>query len=190
MNLRKILGFQPKPYPYAHILHMWEDDNLMIELLPKENLEFIKSETKRIDEFGKNHFDGNGFTNITPIGGKPIKTIDKKIPIAEVTPIFYASGLPRIQAVIMQGVGLLKGDKAPVGFGTNRFAVIMEDKLGFLENIWITGHADNEENKLKLKNGIREFGKQFNFLGINWFKSEFYDLSDEKEIEKFIKNSC
>lgn len=82
MNLRKLFGIKPKqkkPYEFADVLHMWEDDHLMIELLPKDNLEFIKNESKRIDEFGKEHFDGYGFTDITEIGEIPIKPLTKRL---------------------------------------------------------------------------------------------------------------
>ena len=110
MNLGKIFGLQPKdkkPYEHADVLHMWEDDYLMIELLPKENLEFIKNETKRIDEFGKEHFDGAGFTDITVIGEKPTKTIDRQILISHVNQLFNKTDLQRIEKVVMQGGGIL-----------------------------------------------------------------------------------
>ena len=68
-----------KPYAYKDVLHLWEDDYLMIELLPYDNLQFIKSETNRINGFAQEHFDGTGFTDITPVAEKPVKTIDKLI---------------------------------------------------------------------------------------------------------------
>lgn len=75
MNLRKLFEIkskEQKPYKFANVLHMWEDACLMIELLPKDNLEFINKESHRINEFGKEHFDGYGFTDITEIGEIPI----------------------------------------------------------------------------------------------------------------------
>ena len=193
MNLRKLFGLQPKgkaPYKYADVLHMWEDDYLMIELLPKENLEFIKNETERIEEFGQEHSDAIGFTDITVIGEKPIKTFDKQIPINQVDQIFSKTDLQKIEKVVMQGVGLLEGDKAPLGYGSNKFAIIIEGKTGVLENIWITGGTGTDEERQSLKQGLKEFGKQFEFIGVDWFKSEYYDLNDVKQIEEYIKNSC
>tara|TARA_R110001592_G_scaffold332332_1_gene615656 strand:+ start:894 stop:1472 length:579 start_codon:yes stop_codon:yes gene_type:complete len=190
MNLRKLFGLQPKdkaPYEHADVLHMWEDDYLMIELLPKENLEFIKNETKRIDEFGKEHSDETGFTDITVIGEKPIKTFDKQIQISHVNQIFSKTDLQRIEKVVMQGGGLLEGDKAPLGYGSKKFAIIIEGKTDVLENIWITGRTDTDEERQSLKQGLKEFGKQFDFIGVDWFKSDYYDLNDEKKIEEYIK---
>jgi hypothetical protein len=193
MDLRKIFGIksgEKQPYKYADILHMWEDDYLMIELLPKENLEFIEKETKRIDEFGEEHFDGTGFTDITVIGEKPVKTIEKQIPIEQVESIFNNTELQKIEKVVMQQVGLLEGDKTPKGFGTNNFAVILERESGLLKNIWITGHTQTEIDRKQLKIGLKEFGKKFNFIGVDWYKSEYYDLNEENQIEDYIKNSC
>ena len=90
----------------------------------------------------------------------------------------------------MQDVGLLEGDKVPIGFGTNSFAVILESKTDMLENIWITGRTENENDRHNLKKGLIAFGKQFNFIGVDWFKSKFYDLGDEKQVEEYIINSC
>ena len=90
----------------------------------------------------------------------------------------------------MQGVGLLDGDKTPLGYGSNKFAVILEGKMDVLEHIWLTGSTRTEEEKQRLKQGLKEFGKQFDFIGVDWFKSKYYDLNDEKQIEEYIKNSC
>jgi len=88
LKLLKLLRLDKKPtgsenYPYENILHLWEDDYLMLELLPFENLEFVKAETNRINNFAQDHFDNSGFTDITPIGDKPTKTIDRLIKIPE-----------------------------------------------------------------------------------------------------------
>ncbi len=112
MDILKLLGFKKAtnsdgPYPYKGILHLWEDDYLMLELLPNENLEFIKSETKRINNFGQENFDGNGFTDITTIPKKRAKTIEKLIDITEIENIILKSGLEKITQFHMQGVGPL-----------------------------------------------------------------------------------
>ncbi len=53
MILLEILGLQKnatrgKQYSHENILHLWEDDYLMLELLCIENLKFLKAETSRI----------------------------------------------------------------------------------------------------------------------------------------------
>lgn len=192
MNLRKLFGRQPKdktPHKPIDVLHIWEDDYLMIELLPKENLEFIKNETKRIDEFGQKNSDETGFMDITVIGEKPIKTFDKQILISQVDQIFSKTDLQRIEKVVMQGLGILEGDKVPLGYGSNKFAIMIEGISGVLENLWITGRTDTDEERQSLKQGLKEFGKQFDFIVVDWFKGEYYDLNDEKQIEGYLKTA-
>ncbi len=194
MNLLKLLGFNRKkienePYAYKDILHLWEDDYLMLELLPHENLDFVKAETNRINGFAQEHFDGTGFTDITPISDKPIKTIEKLIDISEIENLLTQVGLEKIRQFHMQGVGLLQGDKAPLGFGTKKFAVMCDKQNDILENIWVTGHVDNEE-KQKLIRSLLLLGQGFGFIAVNWYRGEYYNLVERSSVEDFVTNSC
>jgi hypothetical protein len=195
MKLLQFLGFQKKrvsdtPYPYKDILHLWEDDYLMLELLPHDNLEFVKAETERINNFGQEHFDGNGFTEITPVSEKPIKTIEKLIDIAEIETIITKSGLEKIGRFHMQGAGLLEGDKAPLGFGANKFAIMCDRQDHLLKHIWVTGRTETEEEKRKLADALLSIGLTFNFIAVNWYQCEYYNLVEKSSVLKFIKNSC
>ena len=193
MNLRKLFGIktkEKKPYEFADVLHMWEDDHLMIEFLPKENLDFVKKESKRINEFGEEHYDGYGFTDITVIGEVPIKTIDKGLDFNSVAKIFVNSGMERITEVVHQNVGHLTGEKVPFGFGSNKFAVLLDEENGKLKYIWTTGRIENEELEQKFRSGLSEFAKTYDFLAIDWYKSESFDLQTENGMNEFIKNSC
>ena len=209
MNLLKLLGIQKKTtendsypdkdivhlqkdesYPHKDILHLWEDDYLMLELLPNENLEFVRAETSRINNFAQEHFDGKGFTDITPINDKPIKTIEKLIAISDIEKFMVKAKFEKINQFHMQGVGLLQGDRAPLGFGTNEFAIMCDKQTSFLKNIWVTGHADTEEEKQKLVDALLLFGQTFNFIAVNWYRGEYYNLVERNSVEEFVTNSC
>src|ERR1700754_2384164 len=182
MNLLKLLGLrkkttEKKQYHLKDILHLWEDDYLMLELLPVENLGFVKSETSRINDFAQEHYDGSGFTDITPIGDKPFTTIKKLIDITEVENLLTKVGLNKISQFHMQGVGLLEGDKAPLGFGTHKFAIMCDKQNNLLKNIWVTGHA--AEEKQKLVDTLLLFGQTFNFIAVNWYRGEYYNLVEK-----------
>jgi hypothetical protein len=194
MNLLKLLGFKrntpiDKSYPYKDILHLWEDDYLMLELLSHDNLEFVKAETKRINDFGKEHFDGVGFTDITPISDKPIKTIEKLIDITEIEGAMSKIGLGKITHFHMQGVGFLQGSKAPLGFGTNKFAIMCDRQNNFLKNIWITGRTETHEERTKLIDALLSLGQDHNFIAVNWYKGEYYNLVERQSVEDFVQNS-
>ncbi len=194
MNLLRLFGFFKKtldnnPHPQKDILHLWEDDYLMLELLPYENLDFVKLETRRINDFGHEHFDGAGFTDVTPIGNKPTKTIEKLIDIADVENIMTNAGLEKVSQFHMQGVGILEGDKAPLGFGTSKFAVMCDRRNNILENIWMTGKADSE-GKQKLISALLSFGQAFNFIAVNWYQGDYYNLVEKDSVEEFVISSC
>lgn len=195
MNLLKLLGLQKKTtagkaHAHNEILHLWEDDYLMLELLSHDNLAFARDEAKRINDFGREHFDGAGFTNITPINEKPIKTIDKLIEIAKVESIMAKAGLERVSQFHMQGIGLLQGNKAPLGFGTNTFAIMCDNQNNHLKHIWVTGRTTTEEERQTLITALLSFGKSFNFIAIDWYQGESYSLTERPGVEAFVKNCC
>jgi hypothetical protein len=194
MNLLKLLGLSKKSsnnaYSYENILHLWEDDYLMIELLPNENLEFVKAETTRISNFGEEHFDGAGFTDITPIGEKPVKTIERLIGISEIETVLTTAGLEKISQFHMEGVGLLQGDTAPIGFGTNKFAIMCDRQGTLLKNIYLTGHTTTEKERETLVAALLSLGRTFNFIAVNWYKDEYYNLIEEVNVAEFVKSSC
>lgn len=162
----------------------------MLELLPLENLEFVKVETNRINGFAQEHFDGAGFTDITPINDKPIKTIEKLIDILEVENLLTKAGLEKVSRFHMQGVGLLQSDKAILGFGTNKFAVMCDKQNDLLKNIWITGHTETSDEKQKLIDALLSFGQTFNFIAVNWYRGEYYNLVERNNVGEFVTNSC
>jgi hypothetical protein len=179
-----------KPYPYKDILHLWEDDYLMIEILPRENLDFIKNETRRICDFGKEHYDGMGFSDITPIGEKPVKTIEKLINISEIQSLFFESGLERIYKFHMQGVGLLEGKDAPIGYGAMNFAIMCNEQNGLLKDIWINNFPRDLEDQCKFKKALQLIGQNFNFILVDWFKCQYYNLFEKESIEELIKTNA
>ncbi len=184
---RQFLRKEPK----EDLLHLWEDDYLMIELIPSENLEFVKKETKRIEAFGEEHFDGTGFTDITPIGEQSFKTLDKMIQANEVRNVFSDVGLDTVTKVHQQGVGKMTSYNPPYGFGTTSFAVLIDqdDKTGYLEHISLTGKV-NPSKLDKLTTGLMNFASKYDFIGVNWYRTFYSQLTNEKEAKEFIINSC
>ena len=189
-NIFKGLNKKKSSFHRYGILHLWEDNYLMIELLPIENLEFLKSETKRIKEFSQEHFDGVSFTGITGIGEKPIKTIDKKIPLDRVTEIIEKSGLKKIREVVMEGVGFLSDYNVPLGFGSSRFAILLEHEDKIVKHIWITGEPQHDNEIAKIISGLFQIGQEYDMVGVNWFQDEYYVLKELKQVNEFVENIC
>jgi hypothetical protein len=59
-----------------------------------------------------------------------------------------------------------------------------------LENIWVTGRTDTEEGKAKLIDGLLQFGQSFDFIAVNWYSGEYYNLVERISVEAFVTNSC
>lgn len=194
MLLNKIVKFlnerKSKSYPHSDILHLWEDDYAMIELVPSENLEFAIKEGQRINEFGEKHRDGLGFSDITEIGELKVKVLDRKLNFLKALAIFQLTGLPPITQVVLQSIGLKKSEDPPLGFGAQKFGVMLEENNGHLNRIWLTGFTENEEIKRKTKSGLHDFCKSFNFIAVNWYQGTVFDLRKENELEEFMNNVC
>lgn len=192
MNLLKFLGLQKKvsgttPKDSDDVLHLWEDDSLMIELLPQENIEFVKAETIRINDFGQEHFDGKGFSDITPIGEKPFKTAAKLIDISEITKIMVNVGLEKITRLWSQGVGYFESTEAPFAFGSSKIAIICETQNHLLTDIWITGHANTSDEQQALVNALLELGQTYNLIAVNWYSCEYFHLIERSSVEEFVE---
>lgn len=170
----------------SEILYLWEDDYLMIELLPFENLEFIKAETKRIANFGETHFDGSSFTDITPIGEKPVKTIDKLIDISAIEKIIIDAGLLKVEKIHPQVFWMNEQLYFTLAYGNSKFAIIVERKNKLLEHIWFSGHVHEEAVKQKLIEILLSLGRLYKFTGVNWYKCEYYHLTERESVEDFI----
>ena len=158
----------------------------MLELLPRENIDFVQAETKRINEFGQEHFDGHGFTDITRIAEKPFKTAEKLINISEVAHLMAEVGLRKIDQFHMLGVGLLKGERAPLGFGTNKFAILCATRNDLLTDISLRGCPEDDDEKQKLIDILLLLGQTFSFFAVNWHSCEHYNLIERSSVEKFI----
>ncbi len=184
-KLFRLFSKKEQAYEFANVLHLWDEDYLMIELVPKENLEFIKKEIIRTLIAGENNIQPSGFKEATVIGSRPVQTADRNLLKEEVGKCFEQSGFARIDQYIMEKVGLMKGDKIPLGFGTATLGVILEGSTNVLNDIWIAGRTDGKQDENRLIQGLLAFGKQYNFIGVNWFRGEYFNLANLAEVENF-----
>ncbi|MEK6152544.1 hypothetical protein WIW50_04765 [Flavobacteriaceae bacterium 3-367] len=194
MLLNRLVKFlnerKSKSYPYSDILHLWEDDYAMIELVPSENLEFAIQEGQRINEFGEKHRDGLGFSDITEIAELKVKVLDRQLGFSKVLGIFQSTELPPITKVVHQNAGLKKSEDPPFGFGSQKFGILLEENDGHLNRIWLTGSTKNEEIKNHMKLGLRKFCKYFDFIAVNWYQGTVFDLREENQLLEFVNKVC
>ena len=178
-----------KVLPQEEALLLWEDDYLMIEFLPAENIDFVKKEVALINGFAEQHFDGFVFTNITVKQESPIKTCDRLIKISDLEGIMRKAGLERITKIRLQDVGIMEKEKTPFAFGTTDYGIICEQQNGILQNLWATGHIPGVEHQEKLIDATMNLGKEFNLIAVNWYIAECFDIKSPTLAQKFVEAS-
>ena len=161
----------------------------MIELVSAKNKEFLDKETARISEFGKENFDGVGFTDITVISDKPYELIEEQIQTTEIISIIENSELKRVTQINVQDKGLLNQDELTMVFGNNNYAIIIEDSKGLIKNAYWVGQIHDEKETIKMTNTIIKINQIKKLYAVDWFKSKSYDLSEQSEIESFLNES-
>ena len=171
------------------ILYIWEDDYLMVELVSVKNLKFLMTELQRIEDFSQNNYDGQGFTDITPIAKKPFELASEKILTDVIQTILVENGIQKVTKINMQDVGILKKEDMPIAYGNFNYAVILEEKDGILTNLWFTGKIQLNSEEKKIKKSLNQIQATFNLLGVDWFQCKVYDFSIENAIDDFLKDS-
>lgn len=170
--------------PDTHIL--WDDDFAMVEFVPRENIDFIVSETERINSFGKQNKNEFGFIDITPIGKKQVGLFEKSIDFKSFIATIEKSGIKRIQHFSHQTEPLLKGENCPIGYGTKNYSIMCVEKEGLLLDLWLSQFPRTLEEKKQLTNTLIAIGLVHDFYVVNWYNSTYCDLTDQISIEDFM----
>ncbi len=169
------------------ILNLWEDDYMMIEITTRKNLNFINEETKRVHDFGQEHFDGNGYKEITAIKEAPESLMKLRISKEEINAVFSAVGIDQITRVNEQSRGILTGSYVPYGYGTTSFGVIFELAGNVVKKAYFTGSVNEDADKVIA--ALEQICEVYELIGINWYNGTLYDFNQKEQIKKFI-NDC
>ncbi|MDY0781691.1 hypothetical protein [Tenacibaculum sp. IB213877] len=169
---------------------LWEDNYLSAELIPKENLEFAIKETKRIKKHAEEHFDGNGFTEITKINKIPFSTEKKEILTSKITDLLESIGLVKYGRVLYYGGGTPTEieNQNTIVYGELKSGIFIEQENNKIEHIWIDSQNWQEISKTKIKDGLIEIGEMFDLILVDWNSTQVIDLKKESEIEKYLWN--
>ena len=163
-----------------------EDDYRQVEIIPNDNLSNLKAESKKVEEFAKENFDGTGFTNMYVRSDKDkIELNQRKINPEEFEKIISQLGLERIPNVLT-GYGQIFRElhKDCIGFGKDYTAIYYDFKDNVVQHIWLTNHWSLD--KEKLGECLLELGKRWNLLLQDWNLTVTIDLKDKSEIENYL----
>ena len=157
--------------------------------MSNQNLEYAQKETTRINEFGKEHSDGLGFSAITEIKKKKQETKDLKLETQELIKIFDELKIEKYSKLRYYGGGEpqeIKDSKTLV-YGKNKTAIFIEQENEIIENIWFNTYNWEDLPKTKINIALKEIGDKYDMIMVDWFKGEIIDLRNQDEIERYLK---
>ena len=167
-----------------------EDLFRQVEFIPRENINFIESENKKIDQFSKDNFDGNGFTDIyvREESENQITIIEKKINLVEIDKFLINLGMEKIENVYyLFGSTKIKCENT-IAFKYKRAQIYLVYENEIVKDLFIDGFRfhKKEEDKEKLKIILNKIGMKFNLILNDWDLTEIIDLENQNEIEKYL----
>lgn len=176
--------FQPIQYGPSIFYH--EDDYLQVEILPSENYTNLKIESEKVETFAKEHFDGEGFTDIYVRNDKnKVKLSQKQIAPKELEEILSLIGLNRI-ANVLTGYGqtFREPRKDCIAFGKDYCAVYYSFKDNIVQHIWFTDHWSMDREKLA--SCLHEIGQWWDLVFQDWNLAVTIDLKEKNSIDQYL----
>lgn len=162
----------------------------MVELVSQKNLDFVTNESKRIQDFGNEYFDGNGFTEITEISQIPIPTVDLNLSKTEVSNLLESKGLSQFSKIFYYGGGKAKELENPKtkAYVDLSSVIFLEAKGEILEYIWFDSYNWKEIGKTKLAEGLNALGQEYDLILVDWNSSQIVNLKSKNGIIEYLKS--
>jgi len=152
-------------------MFFWEDNYLMLELIPKKNV-----------ENGKLIYDEN--YNI------PHDVESLHIPIDEMKKIFKELEIEKYQQVRYYGGGetCISRTKDVLAFGSLKSALFVGTSKEKVKNIWLDSYNWDEIEKTKLLEAMHIFGQKFELVLLDWTLETIVGIEQKEDLESYIEN--
>lgn len=189
----KIFGRKKNPeIEDENLPSFWEDDYCQIEIVPRENIEHIKKSLKQIDEFTEKTRTEYGFTDIFVREGLPSPTINEELRTDYFEKLLTEKGFEEAMKIRFDGYTIIECSKTTSNaFSLPCFNFFYNCEDEFIENIWISiSIITSTEHYNKILEALYELGEGFNLVLIDWNSSELIDLSNRKQIERYLMSYC
>ncbi|MFP9114899.1 hypothetical protein ACLI1A_13265 [Flavobacterium sp. RHBU_3] len=167
-----------------------EDDYLQIELVPKQNTDFIKNQMDEIKTFSQNHFDGVGYTDIHVRENIHVETKSLELRTDYVTAVLERHGFKRAVKINYQGSIHPVTSSLPFGFPNFTIFVDTCDDEELVKVIWLCvyGLIMHVWQREAITNALYDLGTSTDLVLADWNSLELYDLSDKKDIDRFLQD--
>jgi hypothetical protein len=164
-----------------------EDDFRQVEIVPNDNLSTLITESENVDTFAKEHFDGNGYTDIyVRNDADKTKLNQRRIAPNDLENVLRSLGFDRIPNVLTgYGQNYRELHKDCVAFGKDYCAVYYDFKDNVVEHIWFTNHWSMDKGRLA--ESLHGLGQQWNLLLQDWNLTLTVNLKDKNAIDQYLK---
>jgi hypothetical protein len=178
-------GDKTQKQSLSSLLFFHEDDFCQVELLPKENLNFIKLQCNQIESSSEKNFDGAGYKEIFIRDANPIGLSTISIQKSELENFLLELHLPRASEVLTgYGQDYRVQSLETVGFGSDYVAVYFHFQDDIVKKIWFTQIWNITGEKLVPV--LNKVGLKWNLLLVDWEAATFVELSDEQAIINYL----
>jgi hypothetical protein len=187
---RRISSQLPVPgaEPNEYIPAFWEDDYCQIEIVPKENREFIMMQIGQIDEFSAKSKADHGFTDIFARGKMPTPTISMELRADYLENTLLSSQFPKAARIRFDGREILNCETGDTrAFGFPNFTIFFDTKGEFVNNIWIDNDLIVSAPQFDtIQAALYTLGEECELVLVDWNSSELFNLADKTQIEKYL----
>ena len=166
----------------------WEDDYCQVEIVPRKNVEHIQTSIKQIVDFTEKTRTEYGFTAIFMREGMPFPTLNEELRIDYLEKLLTEKGFEKAKQIRYDGYTITDFSKTTSNaFSLPCFNFFYDCKDEFINNIWSsTSLITSTDHFNKILETLYELGEGCELVLINWNSSELIDLSDRKQIEKYL----
>jgi hypothetical protein len=167
------------------MLFFHEDDFCQIELLGNENQKYIQSQCEKIRESSEKNFNSIGYTDVFIRDDIRVELNTKQILADDFENLLFHFGFSKASKVIT-GYGQSYRIPAPntIGFGKDYAAIYFKFEENIITKIWLTQPWKMEKDKLTLF--LKEAGRKWGLLLIDWEATEIVNLLDEDAILNYL----
>jgi hypothetical protein len=187
---RRISNELPVPGadPNEYIPAFWDDDYCQIEIVPKENKEFIKKQIGQIEDVSAKSKVDYGFTDIFVRGKMPNPTISKELRADYLEKTLLSFQFLKAKHIRFDGREILNCETGDTkAFGFSNFTIFFDTHAEFVKNIWIDIHLIVSAPQFDtIQAALYALGEECELVLIDWNSSELFDLADKTKIEKYL----
>ena len=190
MKLQQFLNYfkSNKGNDTEYVPTRWEDDYCQIELIPQENLLFVKQQINEASFFAEEHKTEFGYTDVFIRKKNPTPTRSKEIRADYLRSTLILFQLPELTNIRYEGGEIIshRGAKTQA-FGFLNFTLFFDIEGEFVKNIWIILGSIIATGKFDLiLSALYYLGEETDLILVDWNSDEIVDIKNKNQIKEYL----